>query len=84
MRQDDSGSDSKFRFDPTVKLGDVLTIVSLLAVVTAAWGNLDKRTALTEQAQATTTATVQEIRKDVKDIQSTVNEIRITRKEDRR
>ncbi|HCP79694.1 MAG: hypothetical protein CML16_17505 [Pusillimonas sp.] len=42
-------SESRIRFDPKFDFGNVLTLLGLLAMLAAAWVNLDKRVVVLEE-----------------------------------
>lgn len=49
--------ESRIRFDPKFDFGNVLTLIGLLAALTAAWVNLDKRVVVLEENRHTQTTT---------------------------
>jgi uncharacterized protein YlxW (UPF0749 family) len=78
--------DTKFKFDPTVNLGHILTFVAMMVGVMSSYSILDKRLTVVEERSATALSqaaekvseqkeALKEIKSDVKDLQRSVNEI---------
>ena len=79
----------RISIDPTINIGNMLTMATMIVAGFVAWSQLDKRVVVLEQtvsfqprlaaasAAATKEATL-EMRKDVKDVKETVDEIRRT------
>jgi hypothetical protein len=77
---------TRFRYDPTINLGHILTFVAMVVGIMSSYSLLDKRIGVLEErsAQALTQAadkvaeqkeSLKEIKSDVKDLQRSVNEI---------
>ena len=62
-----------WRFDPTFRVSDVITVTIALGGAFAAYSSMDKRVALVEQSNQAVQSTVNEIRQDVKTLQRTVD-----------
>lgn len=76
----------RITFDPTINAGHILTFVGFLVSGFVAYSTLDKRLAVTEQRaiateqrvtdqDARTNASLQEIKRDVRETNSTLNQI---------
>jgi hypothetical protein len=76
-------------FDPTINMGNLLAALALSAAGMNAVNSLDRRLAVVETQQATTTVqlaekvseqrtAINEVRADVKDIQKTINGLAAT------
>jgi uncharacterized membrane protein (DUF106 family) len=86
IKQAVSEGRQKFRFDPTINAGHVLTFVVMAAGVVGSYAMLDKRVVVLEEKDRATMVqstelrqeqkeALREIRSDVKDLQRSVNEI---------
>lgn len=51
-RAEDADDPNRFRFDKTINLGHVLTMVGMLGLTMATWSLLDKRVVVLEEARA--------------------------------
>lgn len=49
--QDDSNAANGLKFDKTINLGHVLTMVSMIAAVMVSWSLMDKRVVVLEEAR---------------------------------
>lgn len=78
--------DRRFRFDPTINLGHVLTFVGFIATGVVGWSALDKRIMVLEEARQTqaqidrnqdqlTTQQMQYIRETLTEIKQSVNRL---------
>lgn len=76
----------KFKFDPTINLGHVLTFIAMVIGVMSSYSLLDKRVGVLEERSNTAIAqaadkqaeqkeSLREIKSDIKDLQHSVNEI---------
>lgn len=49
----DQHEDRKWKFDPTINLGHIITFIGFLATVAVGWTTLDKRVLVLEEARNT-------------------------------
>lgn len=84
--RDDSLADRKLHFVPTVRLGDLLTVVAFLLAGTVAWSKNDARVGRLEEIaarQETTNSRIEqsvdkargELREDIKEVSNTVRRL---------
>lgn len=60
-QKDERQRDRKFRFDGTVTLGNVITLIGMGATILALWRNMEQRVILVEERQAVQARSVEKL-----------------------
>jgi muramoyltetrapeptide carboxypeptidase LdcA involved in peptidoglycan recycling len=60
-QRDERQRDRKFRFDGTITLGNVITLIGMFGTILALWRNMEQRVLIVEERQAVQARTVEKL-----------------------
>lgn len=60
-QKDELRRERKFRFDGTITLGNVITMLGMLGTIIALWRNMEQRVLIVEERQAVQARTVEKL-----------------------
>ena len=60
-QRDERQRDRKFRFDGTITLGNVITLIGMFGTIMALWRNMEQRVLIVEERQSVQARTVEKL-----------------------